>query len=170
VNALASVIPGVLTVAQVDRDALAALLWRCGLRLAMTEDGEDIPASYWGAPEAGLVGTVVHARSDTPVHSVLHEACHVLCMDGARRAALVRDAGGDHPEENAVLRLQVLLAMQLADVGAERILADMDRWGYTFRLGSARAWFEVESGDAAEWLRVHGLVGDDGSPTLRWRA
>jgi hypothetical protein len=170
VNAVRSVVPEVLTLAQVDRDGLFALLRRWGLRLAMTADGDDIPASYWGAPEAGLVGTVVHARSDTPVHSVLHEACHVLCMDGARRAALVRDAGGDPAEENAVLRLQVLLAMQLADVGADRLLADMDRWGYTFRLGSARAWFEVESGDADRWLRVQGLVGDDGAPTWRWRA
>jgi hypothetical protein len=91
-------------------------------------------------------------------------------MDGARRAALARDAGGDFDEENAVLYLQILLADELGDVGRERLMADMDRWGYTFRLGSARRWFEEEAAEARAWLARHGLVADDGRPTGRARA
>jgi hypothetical protein len=34
----------------------------------------------------------------------------------------------------------------------------MDRWGYTFRLGSAEAWFEHDASDAAAWLRRYGLI------------
>ena len=60
----------------------------------------------------------------------------------ARRAALATDAGGSDDEESAVCYLQVLLARRLSGFGAERCLADMDAWGYSFREGSARAWFE----------------------------
>ena len=152
------------------RGALEALLARLGLELACVADAAPIPFSYWGAPEAGLERRRVWARADTPVHSVLHEACHVLCMDGARRAALERDAGGDFDEENAVLYLQILLADELGDVGRVRLMADMDCWGYTFRLGSARRWFEEDADEARAWLARHGLVADDGRPTGRARA
>ena len=50
------------------------LLARFGVTLRLVADGMPIEASYWGEPEAGLVGSQVHARLDTPVHSVLHEA------------------------------------------------------------------------------------------------
>jgi hypothetical protein len=49
--------------------------------------------------EAGLWCDAVHARADTPVHSLLHEASHALCMGGERRAVLDTDAGGDFAEE-----------------------------------------------------------------------
>ena len=49
-----------------------------------------------------------------------------------------RDAGGDDAEENAVCYLQILWADALPGFGRERMFLDMDAWGYTFRLGSAR--------------------------------
>jgi hypothetical protein len=149
--------------------AVRTLLARAGLELACVGAGEAIPFSYWGAPEAGLERTRVWARADTPLHSVLHEACHALCMDGARRAVLARDAGGDFAEENAVCCLQILLADELPGVGAARLMEDMDDWGYTFRLGSARRWFEAEADEARGWLRRHGLLGAGDRPTLRAR-
>ena len=91
--------------------------------------------------EAGLIGDAVYARADTPAHSLLHELCHYVCMDDARRAALATDAGGNDDEESAVCYLQVLLARALARLRRERCLHDMDAWGYSFREGSARAWF-----------------------------
>lgn len=139
-------------------EALRALLREHGLELVMLDADADIPGSYWGSPEAGLVGTSVYARPDTPVHSALHEACHAICMDDARRARLHTDAGGDHDEENAVCCLQILLADRLPGVGRERLMADMDAWGYTFRLGSSRAWFEHEADDARAWLEARGFV------------
>ena len=145
--------------------AVGALLAGFGLELAVVADGVPIPFSYHGDPEAGLEGRRVWVRADTPLHSVLHEACHALCMDGARRGALARDAGGDFDEENAVCCLQILLGDQLPGVGAARLLEDMDRWGYTFRLGSARRWFESEADDARRWLVRHGLTDDAGRPT-----
>ena len=86
---------------------LIGLLARYGLTLARVADDTPIPGSYWGESEAGLIGQVIYARADTPVHSVLHEACHVLCMDVTRRATLHTDAGGDYAEEDAVCFLQI---------------------------------------------------------------
>lgn len=148
----------VLRLADGHAAAVRALLARHGLELVVVPAGDAIPGSYWGESEAGLIGSRVYARPDTPVHSALHEACHAICMDDARRAALATDAGGDFDEENAVCYLQIVLADALPGVGRERLMADMDAWGYTFRLGSARAWFEHDAADAAAWLRLRGLL------------
>ncbi len=150
--------------------ALAGLLWqRYGIGVEDVIATAPIPGSYWGAPEAGLIGTRVFASGETPVHSVLHEACHLICMDGQRRAVLHTDAGGTHAEEDAVCYLQIVLAGYVSGVGRERMLCDMDAWGYTFRLGSAGAWFENDADDARHWLLEHGLLRADGTPTWMLR-
>ena len=97
-------------------------------------------------------------RADTPLHSLLHELSHFVCMSPERRAGLDRDAGGDDAEECAVCYLQILLADELPMLGRERMFADMDAWGYTFRLGSARAWFEQDAADACIWLRENRVI------------
>ena len=148
-----------------DRAPLVSLLARFGLTLVLVAPGEAIPGSYWGDSEAGLQGRRLYARRDTPVHSVLHEACHYVCMSSARRARLDTDAGGDDPEESAVCYLQVLLADELSGVGRERLLADMDAWGYSFRLGSARKWFDHDAEDARRWLRSHRVTDEADRPT-----
>ncbi len=145
---------------------LASLFSRAGLPLAQVADDASIPGTFWGAPEAGLKDGVLWFRADTPVHSVLHEGCHYLCMSPARRAALDTNAGGSVLEECAVCYLQIVLADQLPDVGRERLLSDMDDWGYSFRLGSARAWFEDDAHDARQWLSTHGLIDADGRVRL----
>ncbi len=160
---------GVLRVADTGPQALAVLLERYGLRLTVHPDGVPIPGSYWGAPEAGVIGTCVHVRGDTPVHSVLHESSHVVCMTPERRAELHTDAGGDDLEESAVCLLQVLLADELDGVGAARLMNDMDTWGYSFRLGSTQAWFERDAADARQWLAAHGLTDAAGRPAFRLR-
>lgn len=142
-----------LRLGSVDRIAVAALLDRYGLALELIAPEERIPGSYWGESEAGLRGERLYARLDTPVHSVLHEASHYICMSPERRVGLDRDAGGDDLEESAVCYLQILLADELPGVGRERLFADMDAWGYSFRLGGSRAWFEGDAGDARLWLR-----------------
>jgi hypothetical protein len=161
VNAAAHVPAGgpesVLRLSDGHATNLRALLASFGLELVEVGSGEPIPGSYWGESEAGLVGERVYVRPDTPVHSALHEACHAICMDDARRVALQTDAGGDYDEENAVCYLQIVLAGRLPGVGRERLMADMDAWGYTFRLGSARAWFERDAADARDWLARRGL-------------
>ena len=139
----------------------AALLARYGLTLHLLADGDDIPGSYWGAPEAGLVGTTVHARRDTPVHSLLHEAAHLIVLPPARREGVHTDATDSVEEEDAVCVLQALLGDALPGVGAARVLADMDAWGYTFRLGSARAYIEHDAASAWAWLQTRGLVSSD---------
>src|SRR5262249_18695375 len=101
----------VMTVADCGPEPVATLLRRFGMKLQHAKG--EISGSYWGEREAGLQGDVLVARDDTPLHSVLHEACHFICMDGARRQSLDRDAGGDYDEENAVCYLQILLAGQL---------------------------------------------------------
>ena len=37
----------------------------------------------------------------------------------------------------------------------------MDAWGYTFRLGSARAYAEQDADAAWAWLADAGLIGPD---------
>ncbi|MGH8170736.1 MAG: hypothetical protein ACRET5_12655 [Steroidobacteraceae bacterium] len=159
-----------LLLGTVDRVAVAVLLDRYGLSLGLTAPDEVIPGSYWGESEAGLRGDRLYARLDTPVHSVLHEASHYICMTPERRAGLDRDAGGDDLEESAVCYLQVLLSGELPGLGADRAFADMDAWGYTFRLGNARAWFERDADDARSWLRQHGVTGEGDRLTGACRA
>lgn len=148
-----------------DRLAVALLLNRFGLELCLTAPGEVIPGSYWGESEAGLKGSRLYARLDTPLHSVLHEASHFVCMTPERRVGLDRDAGGDDAEESAVCYLQVLLADELPAVGARRLFADMDAWGYSFRLGGTQAWFENDAADAREWLLERGIMDRAGAAT-----
>ena len=148
----------VLRLADIDPAALRTLFGAHGLRIEWLAPQADIPGSYWGESEAGLVGDTLHVRPDTPVHSALHEACHWLCMDASRRSGLHTDAGGNDIEECAVCYLQVLLADRLPGVGQARLLQDMDAWGYSFRLGSAAAWFETDADDARAWLRGRGLL------------
>jgi hypothetical protein len=159
----------VLSLTDSDADAMRALLARYGLRLVLLTGSAPIPGSHWGDSEAGLVGDALYARPDTPLHSLLHEACHYACMTPARRAGLHTDAGGDDAEENGVCYLQILLADQLAGFGRARMLADMDAWGYSFRFGSARRWFDEDAEDARQWLLAHGLITADGQPTRALR-
>ncbi len=150
----------VLTLQDTDCRLVAGLLASFGLQLILLTDGEEIPGTYWGAPEAGLSGERLYARPDTPLHSVLHEAAHFICMPPERRASLYRDAGGDVAEEDAVCYLQILLGTRLTAAGwsRERLFADMDAWGYSFRLGSARRWFEEDADEARAWLQQRGLL------------
>lgn len=157
------VAPTVLLAEGCDADEVRSLLSRFGMRSVLLAPGVAIPGSYWGESEAGLVRDALYFRSDTPLHSILHEACHYICMDDTRRAALERDAGGDHAEENAVCYLQILLADWVAGFGRERMLRDMDAWGYTFRLGSAGRWFEEDASDARAWLIERGLIDAEGT-------
>ena len=155
-----------LTLADIGFDAPAALLARYGLQLARVVDGETIPGSYWGDCEAGLIGTTVYARADTPVHSLLHEAAHLIVLPPERRAAVHTDATDSIEEEDAVCVLQALLGDALPGIGRDRILADMDAWGYTFRLGTAKAYVEQDADTAWHWLATRGLV-DPATRALR---
>jgi hypothetical protein len=159
----------VMTCAELPSGSLEAILAEVGLAVHWLDDGAPIPGSFWGEPEAGLVDDRLLVRGDTPVHSALHEACHYVCMDAQRRAGLHTDAGGDVAEENGVCYLQVLYADLLPGMGRTRMFTDMDAWGYSFRLGDARAWFEADAEDASAWLRSHGLIDESGRPTRRVR-
>ena len=155
-----------LTLADIDGAGAAALLAAYGLALARVPDGAPIPGSYWGEPEAGIIGATVHARGDTPVHSLLHEAAHLIVLPAERRARVHTDASDSVEEEDAVLVLQVLLGDALPGVGGARVLADMDAWGYTFRLGSAAAYVRDDADTAWAWLQARGLVDDTRRLTL----
>jgi hypothetical protein len=148
----------VLLFRDIDRAAAHALLARHGLTLTAVADGAAIPGSFWGEPEAGVIGSQVFARGDTPLHSLLHETCHLIVADPARRDAIHTDASDSQAEEDATCYLQILLGDALPGVGRARVMADMDAWGYTFRLGSAQAWFERDAEDARAWLMQRGLL------------
>lgn len=90
-------------------------------------------------------------------------------MDDSRRGVLHTDALSDDLEECAVCYLQILLAAQISGVGAERIMKDMDAWGYSFRLGSTQAWFEHDAFDARQWLFERNII-DEGCQLTGRRA
>lgn len=98
--------PPVLTLADIGFDAPRVLLARYGLALVRVDDGEPIPGSYWGDCEAGIIGSTVYARADTPVHSLLHEAGHLIVLPPERRAGVHTDATDSVPEEDAVCVLR----------------------------------------------------------------
>ena len=155
----------VLTLAEIAFEDAAALLAEYGLQLVRVDDGEPIPGSYWGETEAGIIGSTVYARADTPIHSLLHEAGHLIVLPPERRAQVHTDATDSIAEEDAVCVLQGALGDALPGVGRDRVYADMDRWGYTFRLGSARAYAEHDAEQAWAWLQARQLV--DGERRLR---
>ena len=130
---------------------------------------QKLPGSFWKAPEAGLIGDVLYISDGTPVHSALHESCHYICMDQQRRSQLHTDAGGTAIEETATCYLQTLLADFIPEMGRERSFSDMDDWGYSFRLGSAQAWFEQDAEEALAWLIEHQLIDEQQQPTFKVR-
>jgi len=151
-------------------DQLRSLLERYGMNLQTAGENEAIPGSFWQPPEAGLIGCTLYIRGDTPVHSALHEACHYICMDSERRKDLDTNAGGGYEEEDAVCYLQILLSDFIPELKQQRMLSDMDDWGYSFRLGSAKAWFERDAEDAFDWLLKNKVVSANGKPTWNIRS
>lgn len=156
-------------VGDVDEIEVSRLLCRYELRLIRADDGAPIPGSYWGESEAGLIENRLYARGDTPVHSVLHETGHFVCMTPGRRSQLYRDAGGDDLEESAVCYLQVLLSEYVSGMSRSRLFGDMDRWGYSFRLGSSERWFQEDAEDARRWLLREGVIDEGGALTWKRR-
>ncbi len=159
----------VLLCNNINLQHLHSLLNRYGMEIKTVDDGANIPGSFWKPPEAGLVGDTLYIRNDTPVHSALHEACHYICMDQQRREKLHTDAGGTAIEENGVCYLQILLSNFIPEMKWIRMLSDMDAWGYSFRLGSAKAWFEQDAGDAFAWLVENKLITSELTPTWHVR-
>ena len=150
-----------LTISDIEIESARRLLERHGLVLSLVAKEAPIPGSYWGEPEAGVIANTVYVRADTPVHSLLHEACHLIVAPPERRAAIHTDASDSQAEEDATCYLQILFGDDLPGVGRTRVMRDMDEWGYTFRLGSACAWFEHDAEDAREWLMQRGLLAEE---------
>ena len=148
---------------------IETLFLKYALTVTPVNDDAPIPGSYWGESEAGVIKSRLYIREETPLHSAFHEACHYICMQSERRALLHTDAGGDYDEENGVCYLQIILSDELADYSADQMMQDMDRWGYTFRLGSARTWFEKDAEDARQWLLKTGIIDCFSSPTWKLR-
>ena len=159
----------VLCCSDIGEDEVRRIAARYGISVAWLALGSRLSGSFWGEPEAGIVGRQIYLRPDTPVHSLLHEACHVVCMTAGRREQLLRDAGGDDLEEAAVCYLQVLLADCIEGLGRRRLTGDMDAWGYSFRLGSAGRWFAEDAEDARAWLLGAGLIDCHDRPLFRLR-
>jgi hypothetical protein len=161
--------PHILRMRDIARQRVTELLDRFNIDATWLADDAAIDGSFWGAPEAGIVGTRVFVRPDTPVHSFLHETCHIICMTPGIRNRHAGNAESDDLEEAAVCYLQLGLAEALPGVGGDRMMQDMDDWGYSFRLGTTRNWFEADADDAKEWLLQYGLIDEAGCLTYRLR-
>ena len=147
--------------------SLCSVLNQYGLALHQVSESHDIPYSFWGAPEAGRKNNQLFVRFDTPIHSILHEACHFVCMPKNRRYLGHVDTTGGVMEENATCYLQILLSNHLAGFSRTQHMADMDDWGYSFRLGTAAAWFYEDAEDAKNWLAGHKIIDQHGH--ISWK-
>lgn len=152
-----------------QKSTLEVLLYRYKLHINWINDKSPIPGSWFGEPEAGIIKDQLYVRRDTPVHSALHESCHYICMDKLRRENLNTDAAGGYDEENGVCYLQILLADYLPEMDQASMMHDMDEWGYSFRLSSAKRWFNEDAEDAREWLLKHNLINLNNKPTFELR-
>ncbi len=159
----------VLMCGELTSNALKEVFGQYGMVIEWVKDGQEIPGSFWGDSEAGLIANRLLVRRDTPLHSAMHEACHYICMDQERRSGLHTDAGGGYDEENGVNYLQTLLSDFIPECGRMRMFSDMDEWGYSYRLGSAQTWFEKDAEDAQRWLLGYGLIDGNNQPTWRVR-
>jgi len=159
----------VLRYRDIDPQEIAELLALFQLEISITEGKRDIPGSYWGGEEAGMIGNQLYLRTDTPIHSILHECSHYICMDNERRISLHTNAYSDDDEENAVCYLQVLLAQKLPSISIERLFSDMDSWGYSFRLGSTKNWYLEDAFEARDWLLKNRLINKQCLPLLHLR-
>jgi len=160
----------ILTCADIEFTQLQQLLGKYDLIIHLVENNKKIPGSWFGEPEAGIIENNLYIRNDTPVHSALHESCHYICMPADRREKLHTNAGGDYDEENGVCYLSILLSQYIEGFGLERMLSDMDEWGYTFRLGSSKRWFEEDAQDAVDWLEKNKIIMPGNKPTWSVRS
>ena len=161
--------PSVIKVNDLDFDQIKKLLNKYQLTIQIIDKGQPIPGSFWGDSEAGLIKKTLYIREDTPIQSLLHETCHYICMNKVRRENLDTNAKGDYDEENAVCYLQILLARHFTNFSSERMMQDMDSWGYTFRLGTAKNWFEKDAEDALAWLLDKNLLDSNHQPNYSLR-
>jgi hypothetical protein len=137
------------------------------LQLQVVSPEQVIPGSYWGEREAGLIGSKLYARLDTPLHSVLHESCAFHLHDSGAPCRFGYECGRRRCGGNrGVLPAGDMLADTLPNVGRERMCRDMDAWGYSFRLGSTAAWLAEDAEDARDWLISHGLIDLQGPAHL----
>lgn len=159
----------VLLMCDLEREAVSNFLSRFSVDIEWLAPAVPIKGSFWGGSEAGIIGSLIYVRDDTPVHSLLHETCHIICMDPELRVTHTGNAGSDDLEEAAVCYLQILLADSLSGVGRDRLMSDMDAWGYSFRLGSSVRWFTEDAEDAREWLQRHQLIDSQDQPSYELR-
>ena len=160
----------IVNCADLPAEALASLLLPYHLDIHWVAKESVIPGSFWGDSEAGLIDNKLYIQTITPVHSALHEACHYICMDKTRRVQLNTNAGGDYDEENAVCYLQLLLSNFLDGYNQHQQFIDMDAWGYSFRLGSAKRWFMEDADDAKQWLIDKNLINNQEIPLWQLRS
>jgi hypothetical protein len=118
----------VLCCADTGAVAVGRLLNRHGIAVGWVAPDSPITGSFWGEPEAGIVEQRIFVPQ--------------------RRESLDGNAGADDLEESAVCYLQIVLADYLPGVGRQRLMQDMDTWGYSFRHGATERWFEKDADDA----------------------
>jgi hypothetical protein len=154
---------------QLKNDALEPILMAYSMRIIELSENQHIPYSFWGESEAGRLRDTLYVRGDTPLHSVLHELCHYICMPNTERAKDLVDAAGSAAEENACCFFQIVLAGFIDSYDQSRLLQDMDTWGYSFRLGSAIRWYTEDAEDTRQWLIEQQVLLPNNQPTWQLR-
>src|SRR5690625_8003398 len=91
----------VLRLDELPPGAAENLLQRYGLNLQTVAEGQPIPGTFWGEPEAGIIGGTVAARPDTAGQSLPHEAGHPPARTPVRRPHIPTGPRRDQPNHHA---------------------------------------------------------------------
>ena len=91
-------------------------------------------------------------------------------MPATQRTDPQVDARGSAREENATCYLQILLSDHIENYDRNQLMQDMDDWGYSFRLGSANAWFYQDADEVCQWLIKHQIINKGGEVTWNLRS
>lgn len=151
----------------ITNGSICKVLNRYDLVLNTVAPYTNIPYSFWGAPEAGRKNNQLYVRFDTPLHSILHEVSHYVCMSQNQRCLNSYDAGGGVFEENATCFLQILLSDHICGYNRTQQMQDMDNWGYNFRLGSSSSWFQQDTEETRQWLQNFNII--DKCCNITWK-
>ena len=155
---------------KIDTDSLRTVLSFYGIELVEVGKHLSIPYSIWETSEAGRRKNKLYVLGDTPIHSILHETGHFVCMSKKQRCSDTIDAKGSFEEENATCYLQILLSDHVDGFNRKLHLINMDEWGYAFRLGSAAKWCCQDAEDAKSWLQSRQIIDRNECVTWKLRA
>ena len=137
-------------------------------RLAVVSSSRVGPIVVLGGRRVQIVSVEITDRQDRALgtlHAVMPASSldAVLTSDrlGPSGQIFIVDGDGRYLTHARGMVPGQAFGRSLPELGQERMMQDMDTWGYSFRLGSTERWFAEDAKDAKEWLQEHNVIDLD---------